>query len=259
MRVHSDTTKNSLFRQRGACQRKKQKRMAASKTKTAAREALASVPVHPVTIFFRWYLTNVEQIYSIGDTVVETMPKTVEASVTVERLKGLKWHEAVVKAFDFIGREFVYTMDKVRVTTSKTDEPVEVSWSTLSKTDSLISWMFNNGTKLYLTAAERKLSKAFVDRNYTELVGALMMDEETRDLTKVYGSATMVKAAKSDIKDIGIMRKAEDERNYQRSMLSSMKASLLGLESNRQALLEYEQKKEAKKSLPKQIAILKSK
>lgn len=234
--------------------------MASKNTKKAAKAEVNSIPVMPVTLYFRWIknpirkvkgeevkTTQISSLDEDGNKVmhfVDQLPKKIEGKVTVERLKGMSYNPEIIALFDFVGRTSVYDIQPVLVLTAKMDEPIEANWSSLSKTDSLITWMMNNATKLYLTSNERRLDSPFVDRNFTELCGELFNE----DPTKVYGSTNKVKSAKSDIKDIKIIREAIDKQDYIQSPLHAFKQAALSIPGALEYLETYKKTKKLLKA-----------
>jgi hypothetical protein len=205
--------------------------MASKNTKAKNKTELADVPVHPLTLIFQWVINP--SISMIGNILTKDLPPVVTRIATIQRLKGCAHDPEVKKAFDFVGREQGYDIQKVKVETAKTDAPIEVSWSTLSTTESAIKWMLSNGQKLYLTATERLVNAPFKDRNFTELCGGLFQFE---DLTKVYGSKSMVKSVKEDIKFVTDARKIQDEVTYSTSPMRKMADSLRAIEGIAEAV-----------------------
>lgn len=235
--------------------------MASKNTKQAAKQQVSEIPVMPVTLYFRWIKNPIRivggrevktvQISSFdenGDKVlhfVDQLPKKIEGKVTVERLKGLSYNPEIIALFDFIGRTSVYDIQPVLVLTAKMDEPIKANWSSLSKTDSLTTWMMSNATKLYLSSVERKIDAPFIDRNFTELCGEIFH----QDPTKVYGSKTMISSAKNDIKEIKIVHKAIDEQAYIQSPLHSFHQAALSVPGALDYLANYKLTQKAKKLL----------
>lgn len=235
--------------------------MASKKTKQAAKQQVNEIPAMPITLYFRWIknpirkvkgeevkTTQISSLDENGDKVmhfVDQLPKKVEGKVTVERLKGLSYNPEIIALFDFVGRTSVYDIQPVLVLTAKMDEPIEANWSTISKTDSLITWMMSNATKLYLSSVERKIDAPFVDRNFTELCGELF----NQDPTKVYGSKTMISSAKNDIKEIKIVHKAIDEKRYIESPLHSFHQAALSIPGALDYLANHKLTQKAKKLL----------
>jgi hypothetical protein len=216
--------------------------MASKNTRKKVQQAVNEMPVTPVTISFRWELNptgkykGVTLIEQAGvQHLVSSLPKAVEGTLTFERLKGMKYDPAFQILSAFVGVDSVYEMKKVKVSTAFTEEPIEASWSTLTKTESLIGWMMQNATKLYLSPMDRKLGRPFQDRNFTELCGSLIAS----DPSKVYGSASMLKAVKDDIRDIKEVQKIADDRLYMESPLHALRNHMINLEGMADALLAY--------------------
>lgn len=213
--------------------------MASKNTKAKAKQEVASIPVLSLHLHFQWLKNPEKGMKGKGKTtvitrktehetvthIVDQLPNKIQGTVTVDRLIGLSYNKDVMSLFDFPGVDTVYDIQPILVMTSKMDEPISVSWSTLSKKESLIKWMLNNGTKLYLSASERIVDAPFRDRNFTELCGDLF----EKDPNKVYGSKNMIKSAKDDIKTIKEVHKYVDERFYVSSPLSSFKQAALSI------------------------------
>lgn len=226
--------------------------MASKKVRKAAAAKVAEIKVTPVTISFRWELNptgkykGVTLIEQAGvQHMVSSLPKAVEGTLTFERLKGMKYDPAFQILSAFVGVDTVYEMKKVKVSTAFTEEPIEASWSTLTKTESLIGWMMTNATKLYLSPMDRKLGKPFVDRNFTELCGELI----AKDPAKVYGSTSMIKAVKSDIKDIKEIRQIADEMVYAESPLHTLRNSMINIEGIAEVLMSRRLEQKEKRLL----------
>jgi hypothetical protein len=230
--------------------------MASKNSKATKREALNGIPVLPLTILFRWVMKPATDkaktvvIYE-GTTahIVDSLPKVVEKTVTVTRLRGVAHDPEVTSAFAFVGRESVYDMEKVAVSTPKMEEAIMVSWSTLTKADSLLNFMLNNGVKMYLNAIERKTRAQFLDRNFAEICGSLL----STDPAKAHANAQTVKLVKDDIKDAVILNNASAENAYSQSPLRNMASSLRALPGAAEVLASAKEaaaaKKEARKAL----------
>lgn len=226
--------------------------MASKNVRKQTAAKVAEIPVTPVTISFRWELNptgkykGVSLIEQAGvQHPVKSLPKAVEGTLTFTRLKGMKYDPQFVVLSSFVGVDSVYEMKKVKVTTAFTEEPIEASWSTMTKTESLIGWMEKNATKLYLSAHDRRLGRPFVDRNFTELCGELI----AKDPTKVYGSAGILKAVKSDIKDLKDMQAIADTKVIDASPLREFRNAVLNVEGMADELLAYRLQQKATRLL----------
>lgn len=222
--------------------------MASKNTRKKVQAEINDMPVTPVNIHFTWKLNPTGKYKGVtlyNGHLVSSLDKVIEGTITFTRLRGMAYDENFVELSSFVGREDLYEMEKVEVTTAFTEEPIKASWSTMTKSESLIGWMMQNATKLYLSAMDRKLGRPFQDRNFTELCGALI----SKDPTKVYGSASILKSVKSDIKDIKEVQKIADDRLYMESPLHSLRNSMINIEGMADELLSFRKEQKEKRLL----------
>lgn len=227
--------------------------MPSKKTKQQIKTQVSELPCLPLTLTFVSVLKdltrgNLEGIEEIGGVKTSDLKDRVTFTLTVERLKGFQYLPEFTSLLSFPGAA-LYKSEAVYVSTEKSDVPVKTTLSALTGGPTLITFMFNNAAKLYLTAVEQKLKSSFQDRNFTEICGAFI----SKDPTKVVGSSEIVKYAKTDIKEISDMNRAQQEEIYDQSPLRSLKSQILALPGMEQKTLNFlkaeQQRKAAKKLL----------
>lgn len=233
--------------------------MPSKNSKAAAKAAINELPCLPLTLTFisekqpivvRQADGTYAETKMIGDIHVDTLPKEVTHTLKVTRLKGFQYTPEFQKLLKFPGAE-AYKSKGVFVTTEKTEKPVKATLSGLTNGVTLLSWMLNNGPKLYLNAVETKLKNSFQDRNYSEIVGALI--SKTPETAK--GSVAKTKYVKEDIVIISTANAVEQTEEYENeSPLHSYRNALMslpGMETKVKAFLASEKERKAnnKKSI----------
>lgn len=227
--------------------------MASKNTKAAVKAAINELPCLPLTLTFvsekqkitvRQSDGTYAETKKIGDIELDTLPQVVTHTLTVTRLKGFQYSPEFQELLKFPGAQ-AYKSTGVFVTTEKTEKPVKASLSGLTNGVTLLSWMINNGPKLYLNAVETKLKASFQDRNYSEIVGALI--SKTPENAK--GSVAGTKYLKEDITYIGtanqVMQKDEYETSSPVHSFRNSVMSLPGMEKKVEAFLASEKQRKA--------------
>lgn len=199
--------------------------MASKKTREALKGALESLPVNPITLFFTSEIKPALLNTVVDGIDINSLPKTVTHSITVERLKGFQYSPEFVKLMEEFEHSRFYNSNGC-VAMSRSGNAVKTTLSALTNSVSLLNFMLNNAVKLYMHAHEDKMDIGQVDRNYAEICGML----QHTDATKAYVSKSMTKSMKEDIKDISDMNKMQHTQTYANSSpLRSTKQALLNI------------------------------
>ncbi len=227
--------------------------MASTQTKAAKAEALAKIPAISLMLTFIFGLkdefkpTKESPITEVGGTTIADLPLTVQESFQLNgRLKGFQYSPEFVAFMQSVEKKEnagFYEIKEVYITSAKSEAPVKTTLRTLTDSVSLISFMLNNGPKLYLSAVEQKLGSRIQDRNFAEVVGEFI----NADVAKVHLSKSTVKYVKEDIRDISAANSVLSEEEYADSPVRGMRNAIY-------ALPEIARKVEAKKAAAKLLA-----
>lgn len=194
--------------------------MPSKNTKKSEKESVSAIPVMSLMLTF-----ICELIEGVTEVNGKRLEKEVTLSLSVTRLKGFQYSEEFRNLMGYSEACF-YKCTSVYVSTAISEKPVKATLSGLTNGTSLLSWMLNNGPKLYLDAVGTKLGRSFQDRNYTEIVGKLI----STNPEKVTGSVSATKWIKADIKDISTANKVMQQEEYLLgSPLHALKQSILAL------------------------------
>lgn len=236
--------------------------MASIKTKEARKAELEKLPVHTIALTFVFgikpeFTDETNPIEEIGGTKIADLPKQKVATLYVQRLKGFQYSEEFTAFLKKVSAEQdagFYGVSHVLVSTEKSEQPVKSTLRTLTDSASLLSFMLNNGPKLFLTAVEQKLDMRIQDRNFAEICGDLI----AKDLAKTWLSKSMVKSVKSDIKDVVEANKAVTAIEYEASPLRTLKNQMFALPGVAERVSKAQEAAKAAREVKKLMAATKA-
>jgi hypothetical protein len=173
--------------------------MASTKTKTAKKDGLMSIPAHEIILTFVSKLKK-----SFIDTLVDgvKLPNEVRNVFGLTRLKGFQHsiefqellNDKVLSAYYETSHMFIQ---------SRGGTEIKTSLSTLTDGHKLYNFMLTNAVKLYLQPHESQTG-IIRDRNYSEICGQ-SQHEDVKNSHKAYINSTMTKSIKTDIKEVKVM------------------------------------------------------
>lgn len=199
--------------------------MASIKNKTEFTTALAKVPVCPITVTFKTTLKESSKGVVIND---KPLSDVVNHSITIERLKGFQYTSEFAALSKWKYAEY-YELEACYVHTKWNESsPVKTTLRTLTDGVSLITFMLNNGPKLYLSDYDRKTRGFSIDRNYSEIMIGFY-DKDGRNPLSCRISPLGSKLMKDDIKTLAIANDVVTEESHKTTSINTTAQAILAL------------------------------